>query len=249
MVQVVLTGADVPREALFMLAPWLEKTVEVCGNGGALALQMLALPLLVVMTGSAGLASYRRTGFSGELPPFFLTKPIGSADVVTTKWWFGAQIAAFAWGLTLLMALAWTGLQGMWPDTAARLHEAFGPAWWLLLVAVFLGLCVVSWMWMASGLWAGLYKSVSGTLGGPIGTALFLGGWVAGLSWLSALGVAVICGPALQVLRGWRLAVGAPALIVALGAALAGWPLLAVPIIPLPGMLAAVPALERRRHA
>jgi hypothetical protein len=248
LIQTALTAKPEVTQAVFMFAPWLERAVEVGGNGGVLAVLPLGIPLMIVMTGGTGLAHYRRTGFSGEVPPFFLTKPISSAELVTLKWSFGARLVAFAWGLALLLALAWTGLQGMLPDTATRLYAAYGPAWWLMLLAVLLGLVVVSWMWLSSGLWAGLCRSIPGTLGGPIGTMLLLGGWASELPWLSALGVAACLGPTFGVLRGWRLGVGVAALAVALGAVAAGWPVVAVPVIPLPGMLAALPALERRRH-
>lgn len=249
LVQMVLTGPAPPRQALFTMAPWLERAVAAAGTGGAIALLPLGVPILIVMTGGPSLAHFRRAGIWGETPTFYLTRPLTDWGLVALKWRFAAVLVAFAWGLALLVGALWVGLQGMLPGVMAHLAEELGPAWWLLLAGAFVGLIVVSWMWMASGLWAGLWRSMSGTAFGPVGTLLFVVGWAIGKPWLAALGVVLLLAPVFQALRGWRLGVGLAALVLGAVLALAGWSLFALPIIPVPGMLAALPAMSRRRHA
>ncbi len=237
------------QEVLYQLAPWLRALVDAAGKGGALALLPLAMPAFVVLAAGPDLARYTREQARGKFPFFFLTRPFDDGQLLASKQRFGALLLAWAWGMSLLVALVFLAGHGLLADTAGHLTASFGPAWWLLLILALAAGFVLSWLWMISGLWAGFAGSMTGAVGGILATFSLPSGLWLGWGWLVALSVAVNVAPMLWVLRGWRLRAALAVTAAGAVSALLGWPLVALVLWPVPGLLAARPALERLRHS
>jgi hypothetical protein len=234
------------NEVVYQLVPWLAGLVEAPGKGGVIALLPLIIPLLVVAMGGGGLAGFKN-GNRQIMPAFFLTRPLDNGRIIAAKFRFAAELMAVVWGAAALIAVAWVGAEGLLADTAARLEASFGPGWWLQLAAAIVSAYAMSWLWVASGLWAGFRGSGVAAMVGVAATLALPGALYHHINWLVALAAAVNAGAPLWILRGNRLLMAACAGAAGVVAALLGLPWVTLLLWPIPGLLAARPALDRAR--
>jgi hypothetical protein len=151
-----LSSVVLNRGEILPVLPRLAAAVEAYGVGWLSVTGMLLLPILLGLLG-ADLGQLAPRRYSG-VPLFFLALPTGTTALVRYKLAFAALLAAAAWLLVLAAGLVWAAATGHLPDMTERLIEHAGSRQSALVLAVAVPLLagVVSWLWLAGGMWGGL---------------------------------------------------------------------------------------------